>query len=65
MKWWTQENQSHEDQAQILTTPLNYFVGKVVKISQGSINVVVLGLSSAFISDEDIREEFRHKNLSI
>ncbi|KAL5557911.1 hypothetical protein UlMin_034122 [Ulmus minor] len=35
--------------------------GKVVKISQGSINVVVLGFSSAVISDEDIRGEFRHK----
>ncbi|KAL5548708.1 hypothetical protein UlMin_003939 [Ulmus minor] len=32
-----------------------------VKISQGSINVVLLGFSSAVISDEAIRGKFRHK----
>ncbi|KAF4357094.1 uncharacterized protein LOC115722449 [Cannabis sativa] len=35
--------------------------GKVVKITQGSIHVVVLGFSSAVITDEDIRDEFVHK----
>lgn len=32
--------------------------GKVVKVTQESIHVVVLGFSSAIISEKDIREEF-------
>ncbi|XP_060673765.1 uncharacterized protein LOC107420376 isoform X2 [Ziziphus jujuba] len=35
--------------------------GKVVKLSQGSIHLIVLGFSSATIIDEDIREEFLFK----
>lgn len=35
--------------------------GKVVKLTQTSIHVIVLGFSSAIISDEDIREEFKYK----
>ncbi|KAK9270915.1 hypothetical protein L1049_026502 [Liquidambar formosana] len=35
--------------------------GKVVKLSQESIHVIVLGFSSAIITEEDIREEFRYK----
>ncbi|KAI4356265.1 hypothetical protein L6164_000298 [Bauhinia variegata] len=35
--------------------------GKVVKLTQGSIHVIVLGFSSAVISEEDIREEFAYK----
>ncbi|GMY15366.1 putative dna-directed rna polymerase i subunit rpa43 [Fagus crenata] len=35
--------------------------GKVVKLTQTSIHVIVLGFSSAIISDEDIREEFNYK----
>ncbi|KAL6211031.1 hypothetical protein ACLB2K_016259 [Fragaria x ananassa] len=36
--------------------------GKVVKLTRGSISVIVLGFSCAFIKDEDIREEFKYKN---
>ncbi|PON70760.1 Nucleic acid-binding, OB-fold containing protein [Parasponia andersonii] len=35
--------------------------GKVVKVTQGSIHVIVLGFSSAVIADEDIRNEFVYK----
>ncbi|KAK1376418.1 Nucleic acid-binding, OB-fold [Heracleum sosnowskyi] len=35
--------------------------GKVVKISQQAIHMIVLGFSSAVIVEEDIREEFRYK----
>ncbi|XP_050220495.1 uncharacterized protein LOC126670722 isoform X2 [Mercurialis annua] len=35
--------------------------GKVVKVTQEFINVIVLGFSSAVISAEDIRDEFRHR----
>ncbi|KAK4852781.1 hypothetical protein QYF36_027003 [Acer negundo] len=35
--------------------------GKVVKLTQESIHVIVLGFSSAIIIDEDIREEFKYK----
>nr|XP_043622182.1 uncharacterized protein LOC122593796 [Erigeron canadensis] len=35
--------------------------GKVVKLGEHSIHVVVLGFSSATIIDEDIREEFSYK----
>ncbi|KAI8549526.1 hypothetical protein RHMOL_Rhmol06G0031600 [Rhododendron molle] len=35
--------------------------GKVVKLSQQSIHVIVLGFSSAIITEEDIREEFKYK----
>ncbi|PON93862.1 Nucleic acid-binding, OB-fold containing protein [Trema orientale] len=35
--------------------------GKVVKVTQGSIHVIVLGFSSAVITDEDIRNEFVYK----
>ena len=38
--------------------------GKVVKLTQTSIHVIVLGFSSAIISDEDIREEFNYKIVS-
>lgn len=34
--------------------------GKVVKISQQAIHIIVLGFSSAVIIEEDIREEFRY-----
>ncbi|XP_061368554.1 uncharacterized protein LOC133311514 [Gastrolobium bilobum] len=36
--------------------------GKVVKLTQESIHVVVLGFSSAIISEKDIRKEFVYKN---
>ncbi|XP_011083508.1 uncharacterized protein LOC105166018 [Sesamum indicum] len=35
--------------------------GEVVKITPQSIHAVVLGFSSAFIADEDIRHDFKHK----
>ncbi|KAL0325845.1 UNVERIFIED_CONTAM: hypothetical protein Sradi_5153800 [Sesamum radiatum] len=35
--------------------------GEVVKITPQSIHAVVLGFSSAFIADEDIRDDFKHK----
>lgn len=35
--------------------------GKVVKLTQESIHVIVLGFSSAIIIDEDIRDEFYYK----
>ncbi|GFS35966.1 DNA-directed RNA polymerase [Actinidia rufa] len=35
--------------------------GKVVKLGQQSIHVIVLGFSSASIIEEDIREEFKYK----
>ncbi|KAI9200704.1 hypothetical protein LWI28_011910 [Acer negundo] len=35
--------------------------GKVVKLTQESIHVIVLGFSSAIIIDEDIREEFKYR----
>ncbi|XLU57058.1 hypothetical protein S245_051706, partial [Arachis hypogaea] len=35
--------------------------GKVVKLSQESIHVVVLGFSSAIVIEKDIREEFVYK----
>ncbi|EEF52697.1 probable DNA-directed RNA polymerase I subunit RPA43 [Ricinus communis] len=35
--------------------------GKVVKVTRESIHVIVLGFSSAIITDEDIRDEFRYK----
>uniref|UniRef100_A0A5B6YG26 DNA-directed RNA polymerase subunit n=1 Tax=Davidia involucrata TaxID=16924 RepID=A0A5B6YG26_DAVIN len=35
--------------------------GKVVKLGQQSIHVIVLGFSSAIITEEDIREEFIYK----
>lgn len=35
--------------------------GKVVKLSEQSIHIVVLGFSSATIIEEDIREEFSYK----
>lgn len=38
--------------------------GKVVKVTQESIHVVVLGFSSAIISEKDIREEFVCKTVS-
>lgn len=38
--------------------------GKVVKITQESIHVIVLGFASAVITSEDIREEFRYKTVS-
>ncbi|XP_022936799.1 uncharacterized protein LOC111443277 [Cucurbita moschata] len=34
--------------------------GKVVKLKQESIHVIVLGFASAVITDEDIRSEFKH-----
>ncbi|PWA62687.1 hypothetical protein CTI12_AA361610 [Artemisia annua] len=35
--------------------------GKVVKLGEHSIHIIVLGFSSATIIEEDIREEFTHK----
>ncbi|RVX03398.1 hypothetical protein CK203_019823 [Vitis vinifera] len=35
--------------------------GKVVKLAQESIHIVVLGFSSAIITDEEIRGEFKYK----
>ncbi|XP_068646477.1 uncharacterized protein [Aristolochia californica] len=35
--------------------------GKVVKLGRESIHVIVLGFSSAVITSEDVREEFRYK----
>ncbi|KAL4650145.1 hypothetical protein ACB092_01G065600 [Castanea dentata] len=35
--------------------------GKVVKLTERSIHVIVLGFSSAIITGEDIREDFNHK----
>ena len=37
---------------------------RVVKVTQGSIHVIVLGFSSAVITDEDIRDEFVYKTVS-
>ncbi|KAH9693283.1 SHS2 Rpb7-N domain-containing protein [Citrus sinensis] len=34
--------------------------GKVVRLTQASIHVIVLGFSSAIITDQDIREEFNY-----
>ncbi|KAM1212099.1 hypothetical protein ACFX13_003793 [Malus domestica] len=36
--------------------------GKVVKVTQESIHVIILGFSSAVITDRDIREEFQYKS---
>ncbi|XP_027352464.1 uncharacterized protein LOC113863188 isoform X2 [Abrus precatorius] len=41
--------------------PNTLLEGKVVKLTQESIHVVVLGFSSAIIADKDIREEFVYK----
>lgn len=38
--------------------------GKVIKVTQGSIHAIVLGFSSAIITDEDIRGEFEYKIVS-
>ncbi|KAK7860342.1 hypothetical protein CFP56_039745 [Quercus suber] len=38
--------------------------GKVVKLTERSIHVIVLGFSSAIITVEDIREDFNHKIVS-
>ena len=38
--------------------------GKVVKLTERSIHVIVLGFSSAIITGEDIREDFNHKIVS-
>lgn len=35
--------------------------GEVVKVSQQSIHLIVLGFSSAVIMEEDLRDEFRYK----
>ncbi|XP_038898977.1 uncharacterized protein LOC120086413 isoform X2 [Benincasa hispida] len=35
--------------------------GKVVKLRQESIHVIVLGFASAVITNEDIRDEFKHR----
>ncbi|KAB1204921.1 putative DNA-directed RNA polymerase I subunit RPA43 [Morella rubra] len=35
--------------------------GKVVRLTETSIHVIVLGFSSAVITDEDIREELKYK----
>lgn len=35
-----------------------------MKLSQQSIHVIVLGFSSAIITEEDIREEFKYKIVS-
>ncbi|XP_021722548.1 uncharacterized protein LOC110690030 isoform X2 [Chenopodium quinoa] len=41
--------------------PDTYLEGKVVKVGQESIHVVVLGFSAAIITVDDIRDEFRYK----
>lgn len=41
--------------------PDTYLEGKVVKLSQESIHIVVLGFSAAIITEEDIRDEFKYK----
>ncbi|KAK9664654.1 hypothetical protein RND81_14G058700 [Saponaria officinalis] len=41
--------------------PETYLEGKVVKLAQDAIHVVVLGFSAAIITEEDIRDEFRFK----
>ncbi|XP_056696123.1 uncharacterized protein [Spinacia oleracea] len=41
--------------------PDTYLEGKVVKVAQESIHVVVLGFSAAIITHEDIRDEFKFK----
>lgn len=38
--------------------------GKVVKLTQESIHVIVLGFASAIITEKDIREEFKYKTVS-
>ncbi|XP_024020559.1 DNA-directed RNA polymerase I subunit rpa43 isoform X2 [Morus notabilis] len=35
--------------------------GRVVKVTQGSIHVIVLGFASAVITEEEIRDEFVYK----
>ncbi|KAF7845135.1 DNA-directed RNA polymerase I subunit RPA43 [Senna tora] len=35
--------------------------GKVIKLTQESIHVIVLGFSAAIITEKDIREEFKYK----
>ncbi|KAI3464861.1 hypothetical protein Pfo_021524 [Paulownia fortunei] len=42
-------------------TPDKLLEGEVVKITPQSIHAVVLGFSSVFIADEDIRNYFKHK----
>lgn len=37
--------------------------GKVVKLRQESVHVIVLGFASAAITDEDIRDEFKHRTV--
>lgn len=37
--------------------------GKVVKLRQESIHVIVLGFASAVITYEDIRDEFKHRTV--
>ncbi|PWA36783.1 hypothetical protein CTI12_AA591750 [Artemisia annua] len=51
-------------QAQLLlfyTKPDMLLEGKVVKLGEHSIHIIVLGFSLATIIEEDIREEFTHK----
>jgi len=43
---------------------LSFPEGKVVKLTQTSIHVIVLGFSSAVITDEDVRKEFKYKTVS-
>lgn len=37
--------------------------GKLVKLRQESIHIIVLGFASAVITDEDIRDEFKHRTV--
>lgn len=39
--------------------------GEVVKLTHNSIHAVVLGFSSVVIADDDIRNEFKHKFVSL
>ncbi|XP_074320739.1 uncharacterized protein LOC141657406 isoform X1 [Silene latifolia] len=41
--------------------PDTYLEGKVVKLAQDAIHVVILGFSAAIITDENIRDEFKFK----
>lgn len=48
-----------------LNFPIIIFTeGKIVKLAEQSIHIVVLGFSSATIIEEDIREEFSYKVVS-
>uniref|UniRef100_M1BN56 S1 motif domain-containing protein n=1 Tax=Solanum tuberosum TaxID=4113 RepID=M1BN56_SOLTU len=57
----TYEPKFSSNLAKILPGIHPYFEGEVVKVGQQSIHIIVLGLSSAVIADEDIQEDFKYK----